>query len=85
MIKRKIIVTLFPILVFSADLPQLTLEVNNPWDSSISKDEMTGDLSAYASSCVIRPTKRMARVFTNTPCLDSPASWRVSLYVMCRK
>ena len=30
MIKRKIIVTLFPILVFSADLPQLTLEVNNP-------------------------------------------------------
>ncbi len=64
---RKIHLVLFlPLLVAASDLPQLTMSTDDQWDTSISKDEMTGEKSAYASSSIIGPTKRMGFPYGDT-------------------
>ena len=44
----------------------LTMPAYAGWDTSLSKDEMTGERSAYASSPITGPTKRMGFPYSDT-------------------
>lgn len=44
----------------------LTMPTYGGWDTSLSKDEMTGERSAYASSPITGPTERMAFPYSDT-------------------
>lgn len=44
----------------------VTMPAYGGWDTSISKDEMTGEISAYARSPITAPTKSMPPPFSDT-------------------